>query len=71
MTIDVGSNLSSLGFAWLFLHYLLPVAIGIALIGVGILGIKYLISQLPYENRNLTWLLLFGLFVLLIVIYAL
>lgn len=70
-TLDLGQNLTFLGILFLSLKFILPILIGIALLVIGYFALRYLFARLEIENQNLTYLFLFGLFVLLIIIYVL
>jgi len=73
MNIDVGSNLTSLGFTWLFLHYLLQFIIGIILLAVSVIGGIYLYNKLNVfspisitKNDFILGLIIAGIIVILI-----
>lgn len=69
MTIDVGTNLTSLGFTFLALKYLLPLVVGLIIAGAGFFGLRYLLQQLNLDlsNREQLMTVLF----LLVVVFAL
>lgn len=68
-TLETGTNLTLLGILFLAFKFILPFIIGVILITIGYFALKYLFEKLQIEDENLTWLLLFGLFVLLVIIY--
>lgn len=58
MNIDVGTNLTTLGGTWLFLHYLLPYIVGfILLIIAGVLGTIFYnrIQGLNLSRDQILW----------------
>lgn len=69
--LDIGQNLTTLGLLFLALKFILPIFVGLVLLALGYFALKYLFNEFDIENRNLTYLLLFGLFVILIIIYVL
>jgi len=70
MNFEVGSNLFSLGIAWLLLHYILPIIIGLALLISAVLMGWYLLRNiLPALNKETLFaFLIFGAVILLIVL---
>lgn len=46
ISLDTGTNLTSLGIIWLILKYLLPVLIGIILIIIGFFALGFLWNKL-------------------------
>lgn len=58
MNIDVGTNLTGLGYTWLILHYLLPYLIGFILLGIAaVLGILFYnrIKGLDLSRDQILW----------------
>ena len=70
ISLDTGSNLTSLGFLWLILHYLLPVIIGIILIAIGFFALRYLLDELniSFPSQDITLLLSVSLITILIIL---
>ena len=57
-SIDIGNNLTSLGFAFLALKYLLPLIIGIVLLVIFIYLIKWLFNYLGLQLNTPNQILL-------------
>jgi hypothetical protein len=70
-SLELGNNLTSLGIVFLFFKFLLPILIALVLLGIAFYAIRQILAVAQIENQNITYILLFGLFVLLTVIYAL
>ena len=73
MTLDVGSNLTALGFAFLALKYLLPVFIGIIMLVLLFFAVSFLIEQLeldinPSDIFKNQYFWIFAILVLLILV---
>jgi len=76
ITLDTGQNLTSLGFAFLFLKYLLPVVlVGILLIGSFVffywLWKKINFTGFDIDNRDTQILLIIGLIVVVALVAVL
>lgn len=66
--------LLTLGFTWLFLHYLLPVVIGLVLILIGIFlfnwAYKKFYDPLGTVNLNNGWVLVLACLILIVILIA-
>lgn len=67
-SLDVGQNLTSIGFAFLFLKYLMPVIIGLILLAVAYFGIKKLLEILDIELNQTTLLTILGILMIIAVL---
>lgn len=66
--LDVGQNLTSLGFAFLFLKYVLPLIFGLIGFGLALWGLKKLLDYLGLDISSTQQTFLSLIFALLIVI---
>ncbi len=70
MTFDTGTNLTALGFAFLFLKYILPILIGLALVVGGVAFFSYLYRRTynPLTGFDERWYIAIAIILILIVI---
>jgi|GEM_PF-5321157 len=67
-SLDVGQNLTSLGFTFLFLKYVLPLIFGLIGFALALYGLKRFLDYLGLDISNKQQALLSLIFALLIVV---
>lgn len=69
-TFDTGTNITSLGYFWLILKYLLPVVIGLILISIAAIGafIGFKNINTSHDIKTITFVVAVGFLVLIVLL---